>query len=115
MPESYRIELTPLPGWPTSGVQRLRALLKAAGRAYGLRCTSAIATVPHAEPGGCQCDICAEAARHRAEAENSRPWDPSPTIQTEQGPKPSPLCLSDNPANHFIMENYEKHQIETQS
>ena len=34
----FVIVLRPLPGWPTSGEMRLRALLKAALRGYGLRC-----------------------------------------------------------------------------
>jgi hypothetical protein len=39
-PTAYTLTLRPLPGWPTPGWQRLRALLKRALRSYGLRCTT---------------------------------------------------------------------------
>src|SRR5262245_35061905 len=38
--ESYVITLVPTKGWHTSGIQRLRILLKIALRSFGLRCTS---------------------------------------------------------------------------
>jgi hypothetical protein len=38
----YLIELRPIRGnWPTPPILRLRAFLKAAKRAYGLKCVSA--------------------------------------------------------------------------
>lgn len=40
--ETYTVELKALGGWSTPGIKRLRALLKTALRAYGLRCTSAV-------------------------------------------------------------------------
>lgn len=44
-PERWTLTLTPLPGWPTPGIQRLRRALKALRRSYGLRCE-------RLEPGG---------------------------------------------------------------
>jgi hypothetical protein len=45
----YVIKVTPLPGnWRTSGVLRLRGLLKAAKRAYGLRCIECYPVAPPA-------------------------------------------------------------------
>lgn len=38
--EQFTIILTPVPGWPTSGIQRLRKALKTLLRAYGLRTVS---------------------------------------------------------------------------
>jgi hypothetical protein len=47
---TFALELEPLPtGWRTPPEQRLRALLKAALRGYGLRCT-AVKVVPPPEP-----------------------------------------------------------------
>jgi hypothetical protein len=37
---NYVVELRPLPNWPTTPEQRLKAFLKRALRNYGLRCTS---------------------------------------------------------------------------
>lgn len=36
--ESYALILTPAAGWSTPGIVRLRKLLKAALRGFGLRC-----------------------------------------------------------------------------
>ena len=43
---AYIVTLRPLPGWPTSADQRLRAFLKAALRAYGLRAVRVSVCLP---------------------------------------------------------------------
>jgi hypothetical protein len=45
--ERYRLDLEALPSWGAPAVIRLRRFLKAALRAYGLKCTSA--TVLHSD------------------------------------------------------------------
>jgi hypothetical protein len=39
-PTGFILHLKPIPGWRTSPIQRLRALLKATKRAYGFQATS---------------------------------------------------------------------------
>lgn len=41
-PATYRLELTPLPGFPNTPESRLAILLKAALRQYGFRCLQAV-------------------------------------------------------------------------
>jgi hypothetical protein len=48
---TFNVVLTALPGWGVPAVVRLRRFLKAALRAYGLRCIEVV-EVPAAPPAG---------------------------------------------------------------
>ncbi len=56
--ERYTLELVGLPGWSTPTAQRVKRLLKAAGRQFGLRCVHVVqirAQEPARRPSGdCQ-------------------------------------------------------------
>lgn len=50
--ERYRLDLEAVPDFGAPAVIRLRRFLKAALRAYGLRCTSAVELHPDGEEAG---------------------------------------------------------------
>jgi hypothetical protein len=56
-PKTWTITFTAIPGrWQAPPIARLRALLKASLRAWGMRCIDC-------RPAPCQCDICQEQKR----------------------------------------------------